>query len=70
MQDQRTYLTAPAVQARYGITKQTVWRWLKRDALGFPRPKRINNRLCWTLTELEAWESTRTEEGAQHAMAS
>ena len=61
---QTTYLTAPAVRSRYGITKQTIWRWLKRDALGFPRPKRINNRLYWDLAQLEAWEASRTEGGA------
>lgn len=69
MKDARTYLTAPTVQARYGITKQTIWRWLKRDALGFPRPKRINNRLYWALADLESWEATRTEGGADERAA-
>ena len=65
---QQLFLPAPAVCARYGIAKMTVWRWLQKDALGFPRPSRINNRLYWKLTELEAWELTRTE-GGEHASA-
>jgi predicted DNA-binding transcriptional regulator AlpA len=66
---QQTYLTAPGVRTRYGITKQTIWRWLKNEALGFPRPSRINNRLYWKLVELEAWEMTRTEGGADERAA-
>ena len=65
---QTTYLTAPGVRARYGISKQTIWRWLRRHELGFPKPTRINTRLYWKLCELEAWESSR-EGGANVSSA-
>ncbi len=60
----RTYLPTPAVRARYGVTKQSLWRWLQNDVLGFPKPRRINNRLYWNVTELETWEASREEGGA------
>ena len=70
MQDQQTYLPASGVRARYGIAKMTIWRWLNNDALGFPKPKRINNRLYWNRAELEVWEASRTDhQEVAHASA-
>ena len=67
---EKTFLPTAAVRARYGVTKQSLWRWLHKEALGFPKPIRINNRLFWKTAELEAWENSRVQEDAQHAMAS
>jgi predicted DNA-binding transcriptional regulator AlpA len=47
MTAKKIYLPAAAVRERYGIAKMTIWRWLQNEALGFPRPSRINNRLYW-----------------------
>ena len=69
MTSEKTYLPAAAVRTRYGIAKMTIWRWLQNDALGFPRPSRINNRLYWKLTELEAWEASRAKGGADASAA-
>jgi hypothetical protein len=37
----------------------SLWRWLRDEALGFPRPIVINNRRYWLIAELEAWEKSR-----------
>jgi hypothetical protein len=34
----------------------TRWRWSKDAALGFPVPMKVNGRLLYRLSELEAWE--------------
>lgn len=67
MLNEKTYLPAAAVRTRYGIAKMTIWRWLQNDALGFPKPMRINNRLFWKLADLEMWEASRSEGGANAA---
>ena len=73
MQHQQTaYLPAGRVRSRYGVSDMALWRWLRNERLGFPRPIRINNRRFWKLADLEAWEATRTTgtEEAPHAIAS
>ena len=55
-------LPSTAVRARYGVSQMTVWRWLQKKALGFPKPIRINERNYWKLQELEAWEASRSEQ--------
>lgn len=57
------YLTGPQVQARYAVTKMTVWRWLADDSLGFPRPIKINSRNYWDQVELDRWDSERLRRG-------
>ena len=40
-----TYLNAAQVRTRYGgVSDMALWRWLQDDALGFPKPFRINRR--------------------------
>ena len=56
MSTTETYLTAPQVLQRYGITDMTLWRWLRRDELAFPKPTVINRRRYFRIEELEAWE--------------
>jgi hypothetical protein len=53
-------LTARQVRARYGdICEMTLFRWVHDGRLGFPRPRYINQRRYWRLSELVAWEQTR-----------
>ena len=54
------YLPASAVRTRYGgISDTTLWRWVQ--AKGFPAPLKPNGRhRLWKLSELEAWEASRT----------
>ena len=69
METTKTYLPAAAVRMRYGIAKMTIWRWLQNDALAFPKPSRINNRLYWKRADLEAWEASRADGGAHATSA-
>jgi predicted DNA-binding transcriptional regulator AlpA len=49
-------LPAAQVWKRYGKTDRTLDRWLKDEALGFPRPVVIRNRRYFKEAELQAWE--------------
>jgi predicted DNA-binding transcriptional regulator AlpA len=59
MHNDKTYLPAGQVRARYGVSDMAIWRWLRDEALRFPAPIRIHNRRYWKLAELEAWEASR-----------
>ena len=56
MLDQDRFLTGPEVDRRYSRSAMTRWRWSKDAALGFPVPMKVNGRLLYRLSELEAWE--------------
>ena len=61
MQDNlREYLPAGQVRARYGVSDMSLWRWLRDPKLGFPAPIKIHNRRYWKLSDLQAWEATRS----------
>jgi predicted DNA-binding transcriptional regulator AlpA len=54
-----TYLNAAQVRTRYGgMSDMALWRWLRDDELGFPKPLVINGRRFWKASELTAWEAT------------
>ena len=58
---QQTFLPAKAVRARYSVHDVTIWRWMRDRE--FPKPAvRPNYRVrLWKLTDLEAWEASRSE---------
>jgi predicted DNA-binding transcriptional regulator AlpA len=58
------YLTATQVKARYKISEMTLWRWLRDEALAFPRPMVINRRKFFKENELVEWERKRSREAA------
>jgi predicted DNA-binding transcriptional regulator AlpA len=39
------FLNGPKVDARYGISPMTRWRWQRRPNLHFPKPININGRM-------------------------
>jgi predicted DNA-binding transcriptional regulator AlpA len=58
------FLTAAQARARYGqCSDMWLWRRLHDDS-GFPRPILINKRRLWRLSELVAWERSRTSQAA------
>jgi predicted DNA-binding transcriptional regulator AlpA len=59
MHDNREYLPASQVRARYGVSDMSLWRWLHDPRLGFPAPIKIHKRRYWKLADLQAWEATR-----------
>ena len=58
MDPQDTLLTARQVRQRLGgVSDMAIWRWLRDERLGFPKPICINRRRYWRLGELAAWEA-------------
>lgn len=54
------FLPTEGVRARYGVSRQTVWRWTRNPTLGFPAPSMIAGRPFWSVDDLERYErSTR-----------
>ena len=52
-------IPAAQILKRYGITEMTLWRWLRDNELGFPRPIVINRRRYWWKGSVSAWERSR-----------
>jgi hypothetical protein len=52
-------LPAALVQQRYHVTAMSIWRWLRKPGLAFPRPLVINGRRYWRFSELLTWERGR-----------
>jgi predicted DNA-binding transcriptional regulator AlpA len=50
------YLPGKKVCERYGVTPMTLYRWLKKPELGFPRPIYIGRYRFWDEGVLEAFE--------------
>ena len=59
------YLTARQVCERYGVSFQSLWRWLKRADLNFPQPLYIGRYRYFSSAALVAWE--REQAAAQKA---
>ncbi len=50
------YLSDAQIAARYGVSRQTVWRWTSNDPK-FPTPIKLSAGCTrWRLSDLEAWE--------------
>lgn len=54
------FLSGPAVRKRYGVSAQSLYRWMKDADLAFPRPMLIKNRLYFSEADLVAWEGRRS----------
>nr|WP_183749662.1 helix-turn-helix domain-containing protein [Rhizobium sp. BK196] len=52
------YLPVEDVCARFGIARNTLWRWMKADAT-FPEPVIINKRRYFSEYDLAKWEAAR-----------
>lgn len=52
------YISDRKVAERYGVTRQTVWRWVRTG--DFPAPVSLSPGCTrWRLSEVEAWEAQR-----------
>ncbi|WP_369523256.1 helix-turn-helix transcriptional regulator [Brucella anthropi] len=49
------------VFTRYGISESTLRRWLKDQALGFPRPLPARGRRYFLKSEVIAWEQAQRQ---------
>ena len=55
-------ISAPAVREICGgITEMTLWRWLQKNELGFPRPIYIGRRRYFREAEIFAWIERQAE---------
>jgi predicted DNA-binding transcriptional regulator AlpA len=53
------FLTDKQLGGRWGVTRQTIWKWL-RDDPSFPRPTQLSaGTTRWRLDEVEVWEVSR-----------
>jgi predicted DNA-binding transcriptional regulator AlpA len=51
------YLTSARVKRRYGVSEMTLWRWLRDNGLGFPKPIYIGERRYWRLADLHQFDA-------------
>ena len=53
-------ITAAAVrQTLGGVSEMSIWRWLKDEDMGFPKPIVINRRRYWREADIAAWLEAR-----------
>jgi predicted DNA-binding transcriptional regulator AlpA len=53
------YLSDTQVAIRYGVSRQTVWRWAATDET-FPNSIKLSPGCTrWRLSDIEAWESQK-----------
>jgi predicted DNA-binding transcriptional regulator AlpA len=57
--DDGGFITGPGLCRRYGVSEQSIWRWRRDPALGFPPSMLINRRNYWRLADLIEWERHR-----------
>lgn len=51
------FLSGPALRKRYGVSAQSLHRWMNDVELAFPRPMLIKNRLYFKEADLVVWEA-------------
>ncbi|MCE5294310.1 MAG: AlpA family transcriptional regulator [Chlamydiales bacterium] len=57
MNNATRYLRDIEAAHRYGISRPTIWRWVKNGK--FPKPIKLSTGSTrWRLSELEAWEQS------------
>ena len=53
------FVSDKQLATRYGVSRPTIWRWLKTDST-FPRPVSLSPGCTrWKAAEIEAWEESR-----------
>ena len=45
------------LERRLAVNRCTIWRWLKADRFGFPKPVYLGERRTWLESEIAAWEA-------------
>lgn len=60
---QETLLRRPVVQALTGLSRSTIYEWMKRGE--FPQPVKLGSRLvAWRSSDVTAWLESREPRGA------
>lgn len=61
-----TLLRLPAVMARVGLQKSSIYEMLGRNPPAFPRPVKLSRRaVCWPASTIDAWITERIKMGGQ-----
>lgn len=56
MQNKTVFLSDTDVAERYGVSRQTIWRWVKTDAT-FPKSIKLSPGCTrWNIADIEYWE--------------
>lgn len=63
------FLSRPHVQARYGISAVTLWRWERDPRLAFPAAVLVHRRWFYRVADLERWERARVRSRLQEVVA-
>lgn len=51
------FISSNQVQARYNISRSSLYRWPDNPAIGFPKPVKIGHRILWREADLEAFDA-------------
>lgn len=55
------YVSDKQLATRFGVSRPTVWRWVKSDP-DFPKPVKLSPQCTrWRADQVEAWERSRLE---------
>lgn len=66
MKQPSKYIADSALAARFGTSRNTIWRWAAENG-DFPKPVKLSPRCTrWLLADVEAWEQSR-KQSAQRA---
>jgi predicted DNA-binding transcriptional regulator AlpA len=57
-----SFLPARCVWERYHVSEMTLFRWLREETMGFPRPIYFGRFRYWRVSDLVAWERRRAAE--------
>jgi len=55
------FLRGAKVQQRYDTSRFTILRWMKDEAVRFPKPIIINRQNFWRLSDLQDWDAKQVE---------
>ncbi|WP_228068987.1 helix-turn-helix transcriptional regulator [Marivivens aquimaris] len=51
------YMSVQQVAVRFGVSKDSIWRWVRQGA--FPQGRKLGGRTRrWSVGEIEAYETT------------
>jgi prophage regulatory protein len=61
----KIFLSVKDLTIRYGVSKQTIWRWIA--TIDFPSPIKFSEGCTrWNLKDLKKWEQIKIEECQQN----
>jgi len=64
MKEETVYLKDTALARRYGVSRPTIWRWLKKGAL--PKPIKLpGGSTRWRMVDLYEWEQSQIQANSE-----